>query len=108
MVSIDICQKMIELSKHNHPRLTSYSLRILERILDIDNKVANNFSNLIFVCEEDRNKLYDHICKKRDKFFTLEYQNTTKVNYNNQKSHYFMMYKDDSDAGIMQDLYMIG
>ena len=25
----------------------------------------------------------------------------------NQKSHYFMMYKDDTDSGIMQDLYMI-
>lgn len=26
---------------------------------------------------------------------------------NNQKNLYFMMYKDDKESGIMQDMYMI-
>jgi hypothetical protein len=60
-----------------------------------------------FVCEDNRIDLHKFITDRRDKFFTLEYQNTTKINLLNQKSLYFMMYRDEKDAGIMQDLYMI-
>ena len=62
---------------------------------------------MIFVCHDIRIDLYKFICERRDKFFTLEYQTTTKINIINQKSLYFMMYRDEKDAGIMQDLLMI-
>lgn len=107
IVSTKVCSWIIELSKHNHPGLTSYSLRILQRILEMNKNVTSKFFNVIFLCEEERIRLHEYVAQRRNKFFTLEYQNTTKINLNNQKSLYFMMYKDEKDAGIMQDLYMM-
>lgn len=49
---------------------------------------------MTFVCEQNRMDLYRFIAERRDKFFTLEYQTTTKINYVNQKFTYFMMYRD--------------
>ena len=53
-------------------------------------------------------KLEGFVKERRNKFFTLEYQNTTKINEANQKSLYYPMHNDDSvNSGIMEDLYMI-
>ena len=107
IVSTQVCNTIIELSKHSHPRLTSFSLKILERILDLNKNISEKFFKVVFLCEAPRILLNKFIEGRRDKFYTLEYQNTVKINTNNQKNLYFMMYKDEKDSGIMQDMYMI-
>lgn len=52
------------------------------------------FIRMVFVCEKNRKELHKFISDRRDKFFTLEYQNTTKISLANQKSLFFMMYRD--------------
>jgi hypothetical protein len=51
LVEPSIINDMIELSKHNNPKLTSQSISIMERVLLKKKKVIVDFCTQIFVCE---------------------------------------------------------
>ena len=70
-------------------------------------KALENFYQQIFICGEERRKLTNFIEERKRKFFTLEDQTLTNVSMKNQEGNYVIVYRDDKDSGIMQDLYMI-
>jgi hypothetical protein len=60
-----------------------------------------------FVVGEERKKLVQYIEDRKRKFFTLEDQTLVNVSLKNQEGNYVIVYRDDKDSGIMQDLFMI-
>ena len=99
---------MLEIAKYKDPILTGFSLGILQKILEASRNKILLFYNQIYLLEEESFRLSEFVRERRDKFFTLEYQNTTKINQNNQKTLYHMMSDEDSykNGGIMQDCFM--
>ena len=61
----------------------------------------------MFVCSEERKKLANYIDERKRKYFILEDQTLVNVNFKNQEGNYVIVYRDDKDSGVMQDLFML-
>ncbi len=70
-------------------------------------KAIETFYEQIFICGEERKKLINYIEERKSKFFTLEDQTLVNVSMANQAGNYVIVYRDDKDSGIMQDIWMI-